>query len=114
LSLSDERARFASLAPAGEPVFAEPWQATAFALVVALHAKSAFTWQEWATALSRELREAEARGEGDGTRYYDHWLAALERILCEKGLSERSAMAARKEDWADAYRRTPHGKPVTL
>jgi nitrile hydratase accessory protein len=114
LSLSKERARFATLVPAGEAVFAEPWQATAFALAVALHAKGAFTWQEWAAALSRELKEAEARGEGDGMRYYDHWLAALERLLCEKGLSERSALAARKEDWVDAYRRTPHGKPVAL
>ena len=116
MSLSETRARFAALAPTpdGEPVFAEPWQATAFALVVALHAKGAFTWPEWANTLSRELKDAAARGEGDGEHYYDHWLAALERLLCEKGLSDPSTLGARKDDWADAYRRTPHGKPVTL
>jgi len=25
-----------------------------------------------------------------------------------------AALAARKEEWAEAYRRTPHGKPVEL
>ena len=37
------------------PVFAEPWQAQAFALVVRLHAEGAFTWTEWAAALSDAL-----------------------------------------------------------
>ena len=45
------------------PVFAEPWQAQAFALVVHLHGKGAFTWQEWASALSDEIKHAAARGE---------------------------------------------------
>jgi hypothetical protein len=49
----------------GEPVFAEPWQAQAFALAVELSAKGHFTWKEW-------------------------------------------------EAWADAYRHTPHGKPIEL
>jgi hypothetical protein len=31
-----------------------------------------------------------------------------------KGLSDPAAMLARKEAWADAYRHTPHGKPVEL
>lgn len=35
----------------GEATFAEPWQAQAFALVVHLHSKGAFTWREWASAL---------------------------------------------------------------
>jgi len=29
-------------------------------------------------------------------------------------LTDPSAMLARKEAWAEAYRRTPHGKPVEL
>ena len=37
------------------PVFAEPWQAQAFALAVRLHAEGAFTWTEWAAALSQAL-----------------------------------------------------------
>ena len=36
---------------AGEPVFKEPWEANAFALVVGLHEKGAFEWNEWAEVL---------------------------------------------------------------
>jgi nitrile hydratase accessory protein len=99
----------------GGPVFAEPWQAQAFALAVKLSEQGHFTWKEWAAALAEELQSAADRGEpDDGTRYYEHWLAALERLVTEKGLSDRLALAARKDAWADAYRHTPHGKPVVL
>jgi nitrile hydratase accessory protein len=99
----------------GGPVFAEPWQAQAFALAVRLSAEGYFTWKEWATALAEELKSAEERGQpDDGTRYYEHWLAALERLVTSKGLTDRMALLARKEAWADAYRHTPHGKPVEL
>ena len=99
----------------GGPVFAEPWEAQAFALAVKLSEQGHFTWKEWAAALAGELKAAADRGEpDDGTRYYHHWLAALERLVTEKGLSDAAAMRARKEAWANAYRHTPHGKPVEL
>jgi nitrile hydratase accessory protein len=98
-----------------EPVFQEPWQAQAFALAVHLHAKGAFTWQEWANTLFEEIKQAATRGEpDDGTRYYERWLAALERLVRAHGLAEQAALTARKDAWAEAYRRTPHGKPVEL
>ena len=97
------------------PVFAEPWQAQAFGLAVRLSEQGYFTWKEWASALADEIKAAANRGEADdGTRYYHHWLAALERLVTEKGLTESSALFERKEEWADAYRHTPHGKPVQL
>jgi nitrile hydratase accessory protein len=97
------------------PVFAEPWQAQAFALAVRLSEQGHFTWKEWAAALASELRSAAERGEpDDGSRYYEHWLAALERLVTAKALSNPDEMLARKEAWADAYRHTPHGKPVEL
>ena len=99
----------------GGPVFAEPWQAQAFALAVKLSEHGHFTWKEWSAALADELKGAASGGEpGDGSRYYEHWLAALERLVAAKGLSDPAAMLARKEAWAEAYRRTPHGKPVEL
>lgn len=99
----------------GGPVFAEPWQAQAFALAVNLSQQGHFTWKEWATALADELKAAADRGEpDDGSHYYEHWLAALERLVAAKGLSDPAAMLARKEAWANAYRHTPHGKPVEL
>jgi nitrile hydratase accessory protein len=97
------------------PTFAEPWQAQAFGLAVKLSAEGHFTWKEWAAALAQELKAAADRGEpDDGSRYYEHWLAALERLVTSKGLADTAALAARKEAWADAYRHTPHGKPVVL
>jgi nitrile hydratase accessory protein len=99
----------------GGPVFAEPWQAQAFALAVKLSQEGHFTWKEWATALAQELKAAAERGEvDDGSHYYEHWLAALERLVTARGLSDPESLLARKEAWADAYRHTPHGKPVEL
>ena len=97
------------------PVFAEPWQAHAFALAVKLSESGLFTWSEWSAALAAELAEASRRGEpDDGSRYYHHWLAALEGLVTAKRAVDDSRLAARKEEWAEAYRRTPHGRPVTL
>jgi nitrile hydratase accessory protein len=94
------------------PVFAEPWQAQAFALALQLHAQGAFAWTEWADTLSRRLKAAGP--EDDGSRYYEHWLDALEDLVTGKQLAAAAALAERKEAWAEAYRRTPHGKPVEL
>ncbi len=96
-------------------MFAEPWQAQAFALAIKLSEAGIFTWKEWAAALGAELKAAAERGEpDDGSRYYHHWQAALERLVLEKGLLDSSALERRKDEWADAYRHTPHGKPVEL
>ena len=99
----------------GGPVFAEPWQAQAFALAVKLSERGHFSWKEWADALAAELTAAVERGEpDDGSHYYEHWLAALERLIAAKGLADPAALLERKEAWAEAYRRTPHGKPIEL
>jgi len=99
----------------GGPVFAEPWQAQAFALAVKLSEQGHYTWKEWAAALSGQLQAAARRGEpDDGSRYYEHWLAALESLVAAKGLADRAALETRRDAWADAYRNTPHGQPVEL
>jgi nitrile hydratase accessory protein len=100
---------------ASEPVFAEPWHAQAFALAVKLSEQGHFTWSEWSTALALELAAAARRGEvDDGSRYYEHWLVVLERLVTAKGLTDAEALLTRKHAWADAYRHTPHGQPVAL
>jgi nitrile hydratase accessory protein len=99
----------------GGPVFAEPWQAQAFALAVKLSEQGHFTWKEWAAALADELQAAANRGEpDDGSRYYEHWLAALECLVATKGLADPTALHMRKEAWTEAYRNTPHGTAVEL
>jgi cobaltochelatase CobN len=100
----------------GGPVFAEPWQAQAFAITLRLSAQGYFTWKEWAAALAAELAAASEREEADddGSEYYHHWLAALEKLVTSKGLADVAALFERREAWADAYRHTPHGMPVQL
>src|SRR3954447_9056505 len=69
------------------PVFAEPWQAQAFALAIRLSEQGYFTWKDWTATLAEELRAAEMRGEpDDGSHYYEHWLATLERLVTSRGL----------------------------
>ena len=97
--------------PAGledEPAFQEPWEAQAFAMVVNLHARGAFTWEEWAQALSSEIHGGEER------RYYAHWLAALEKIVAQKELASQASLEKRRHAWKEAAARTPHGMPITL
>jgi nitrile hydratase accessory protein len=99
----------------GGPVFAEPWQAQAFALAVTLSDQGHFTWKEWAAELAATLKAAADRGEADdGSRYYDYWLATLERMVMAKSLTDKETLAARKDAWIAAYRHTPHGRPVEL
>jgi nitrile hydratase accessory protein len=97
------------------PVFREPWQAQAFALVLSLHERGLFSWSEWTAALGDEIRKAQAAGDPDtGETYYHHWLAALERLVAAKGLTDPQALARTRNAWAHACERTPHGAPIEL
>ena len=99
----------------GGPVFRAPWEAQAFAIVVLLHKRGHVTWPEWTDRLSEEITAATARGEdNDGSRYYRHWLAALERLVADKGLVLEDELRVRHREWAEAARSTPHGKPIVL
>ena len=104
--------------PPGEnagPVFKAPWEAQAFAMVLALHERGAFSWPEWAQALGEVIAELRERGAGDtGEDYYRHWLTALERLVTRRGLIGEDSLRARREAWAEAARRTPHGHPIEL
>jgi len=97
------------------PVFATPWQAQAFAMVVALHQRGLFTWPEWAAALAAQIKAAQAAGDRDtGETYYAHWLAALEGLLAAKNVATPEALARYRHAWDAAAHRTPHGTPIEL
>jgi nitrile hydratase accessory protein len=103
------------LGAGGEPVFAEPWQARAFALALQLHERGLFTWPEWTDALAAQIRRAQAAGDPDlGDSYYRHWLAALEAIVAAKGASSNEELARYAAAWDAAADRTPHGRPIEL
>jgi nitrile hydratase accessory protein len=89
------------------PVFAEQWQAQAFAMAIKLHERGFFTWREWTEALAGEIRESP--GE-----YYEQWLSALEKLVERKKLMSRQEREMRIEAWDRAARATPHGQPIEL
>jgi nitrile hydratase accessory protein len=97
------------------PVFREPWEAQAFAMALALHARGLFTWTEWAATLADEIRCAQAAGDADtGETYYRHWLATLERLVADKGVATTNTLHRYRDAWDHAADRTPHGSPIEL
>ena len=95
--------------------FSEPWEAQAFAIVISLSDSGYFTWKEWAKTLSETILRAEANGgASDGSDYYLNWVTALEQILESKGLADDVTLKNVKDEWEQAYKLTPHGKPVFL
>lgn len=90
------------------PVFAEPWEAQAFAMAVKLNEAGVFGWNEWAETLGAELKAQPQRP------YYESWLAALERLVQAKGVMSEAERLARVEAWDRAARATPHGQPIEL
>lgn len=97
------------------PVFREPWEAQCFAMALSLHERGLFTWSEWAAMLADEIKRAQALGNPDmGETYYQHWQAALERVVAAKGVTDPDTLARYRNAWDNAADRTPHGLPITL
>jgi nitrile hydratase accessory protein len=93
------------------PVFRAPWEAQAFGMTLALYERGLFTWKEWADRLAVEIAAARV---DDGSRYYELWLTALEKLVADKGLVLDPELARRRDEWAHAAAETPHGKPIEL
>ena len=69
-------------------IFAEPWEARAFAIIVNLAQAGHFTWGEWVDCFSQEVARATA-AEASGApvkTYYEQWLDAAETLVVAKGL----------------------------
>jgi len=97
------------------PVFREPWEARAFAMALALHARGLFTWTEWADALAQQIKLAQADGDADtGETYYRHWLATLEKLVTAKDIAAANELRRYRDAWDHAADRTPHGQPIEL
>ncbi len=80
------------------PVFAEPWEAKAFAMIVSLADAGHFSWSDWVDRFSAEVATAtaiEAAG-GKAKTYYEQWLDAAETILVEKGVTSRAQLIAKR------------------
>ena len=96
-------------------VFAEPWQAHAFAITLQLHERGLFAWSEWAASLAGEIRSAQVAGDpDDGSTYYRHWLNALEKLIVAKRIGTPEQIHNLEHAWERAASRTPHGQPIEL
>lgn len=89
----------------GELVFDAPWQSRAFGIVVGLHQRGLFHWDEFKdrliAAVAEPIDDAEA---SPATVYYRQWLRALERLVADKGLLSASDLAARTEEFFSGAR----------
>jgi nitrile hydratase accessory protein len=95
--------------------FDEPWHAEVFAVTVHLSERNLFSWAEWTEALGEQISKVKLRRCIDGSNdYYNLWLQALVELLSTKGITDAEAILDVQNRWADAYRNTPHGKPVKL
>ncbi len=91
---------------AAEPVFEEPWQATAFAMTLHLHERGLFEWSEWAEALGEQVKSGEP--------YYECWLHALETLLARRALAPPQEVERVAAAWIRAAHATPHGQAIAL
>jgi len=81
----------------------------------AMIAAGHITRTDWSEALGAARSRAAAKGAPDTEEsYYLAALDAVEGLATASGRVTTGALTARKEAWAQAYRRTPHGQPVTL
>ena len=91
-----------------EHPFSEPWQAQGFAMVVALHERGLFAWEEWSALIGAALEAEPARP------YWHSWLVALEALMLRHGIAGGKEVAAMSLAWREAADRTPHGQPIVL
>ncbi len=70
------------------PQFDHEWQRRAFGLALALSEFGHYPWSDFQQSLIEAIGEwesspADARGDW---QYYDHWVAALEKVIDDKRL----------------------------
>lgn len=86
------------------PVFAAPWQAQIFALVVGLAERGLFPWPEFQRRLIAAIGGADPAEQG-ADHYYEHWLAAAEGLIAELELVDAGELDARIAELDAARRR---------
>ena len=82
----------------GELVFEEPWEGRAF-VVVAMHQRDLYEWDEFRDRLIAEVEKVNA-----DSSYYRQWLESMERLVIDKGLITKEELETRAELFAsDEY-----------
>ena len=101
--------------------FDHPWELRAFALAVAAYHAGQYDWSEFQLALIGSIgswETADATGEHEPWRYYEHWLGALETTLSGSGalagdeLDERTRTVIATP--RDAGHHDAHREPIAV
>ena len=94
----------------GELIFHDPWERRVFSLAVVLCEQGLYPWDDFRDRLIAEIATAEQTAGTETTHspqpgYYEHWLAAFEKLLIEKGIcmpeqigAEAATVATRQEE----------------
>jgi nitrile hydratase accessory protein len=99
----------------GELVFNAPWESRAFGMAAALYEQGLYQrWDEFRDRLIAEISawEGRHRERGEPWNYYERWLAALERLLVEKGLLSKEEIDLRAAEFASGARDEGHARHV--
>ncbi|WP_327099673.1 nitrile hydratase accessory protein [Nocardia vinacea] len=80
---------------ADAPTFDAEWERRAFGVAVALSEFGHYPWDAFQQRLISEIGFWETTPEPGDWQYYDHWLAALERVLVDHGLVSEDELRAR-------------------
>jgi nitrile hydratase accessory protein len=87
----------------GELVFEQPWESRTFGAALVLSERGVLDFEAFRAALIEQIQ-----GAGEGS-YYEHWQAALERVLAQHGVVSPGELQARTERHESAGRSShPH------
>lgn len=82
-------------------LFAAPWEAQIFAIVVKLHEAGLFAWRDFADRLSAEIHAHPEQG------YYECWADAAMALLMDKGFIDDAALLAQSRA-VERFRASDH------
>jgi len=99
----------------GRPLFNDSWEVEAFAMGRILVEEGTVSSSEWYDTIGAAIKAAQERGDPDnGDTYYQHWMAALERVCMDKGLFDEPTLHETQAVWMKAVANTPHGVPIRI
>jgi nitrile hydratase accessory protein len=85
----------------GELDFQEPWERLSFGVALALYEEKHYTsWDDFRDRLIQEIAKWEKSEQKDKPdwNYYEQWLKALERLVVETGMLDKSDIDARANE----------------
>ena len=88
----------------GELIFAEPWEGRVFGMAITLYREGTYPWEEFQTRLIAQINSTDCKSD-PAPAYYEHWLAAFEQLLLEKGTITREKFERRVAEFASSGQR---------